>query len=78
MFVSMFYVSVTVLKKAKHRIVETMNTNTADALGLSRAILCNGRSTSRDDCNTVLSASLFCRTNNHFAVSVCPSVHISR
>lgn len=30
-----------VLKKAKHRIVETMSSNTADALGLSRAILCN-------------------------------------
>ncbi|XP_021350565.1 PRKCA-binding protein-like isoform X1 [Mizuhopecten yessoensis] len=30
-----------VLKKVKHRVVETMNTNTADALGLSRAILCN-------------------------------------
>lgn len=34
-----------VLKKVKHRVVETMNTNTADALGLSRAILCNGRCT---------------------------------
>ncbi|XP_063445373.1 PRKCA-binding protein-like isoform X3 [Mytilus trossulus] len=30
-----------VLKKVKHKVVETMNTNTADALGLSRAILCN-------------------------------------
>ncbi|XP_067671009.1 PRKCA-binding protein-like isoform X1 [Haliotis asinina] len=30
-----------VLKKVKHRVVETMNSNTADALGLSRAILCN-------------------------------------
>ncbi|KAK0048660.1 PRKCA-binding protein-like isoform X1 [Biomphalaria glabrata] len=30
-----------VLKKVKHRVVENMNTNTADALGLSRAILCN-------------------------------------
>ncbi|ELT87544.1 hypothetical protein CAPTEDRAFT_129168, partial [Capitella teleta] len=30
-----------VLKKMKHRVVETMNTSTADALGLSRAILCN-------------------------------------
>jgi len=26
----------------KHRIVETMSSTTADALGLSRAILCNG------------------------------------
>ncbi|XP_064616079.1 PRKCA-binding protein-like isoform X1 [Liolophura sinensis] len=30
-----------VLKKTKHRFVETMSSNTADALGLSRAILCN-------------------------------------
>ncbi|CAL8108736.1 unnamed protein product [Calicophoron daubneyi] len=30
-----------VLKKAKHRVVESMETSTADALGLSRAILVN-------------------------------------
>lgn len=30
-----------VLKKMKHRVVETMSSSTADALGLSRAILCN-------------------------------------
>jgi len=30
-----------VLKKVKHRIVESMSSTTADALGLSRAILCN-------------------------------------
>lgn len=30
-----------VLKKVKHRLVENMSTSTADALGLSRAILCN-------------------------------------
>ncbi|XP_059165704.1 PRKCA-binding protein-like isoform X1 [Physella acuta] len=30
-----------ILKKVKHRVVENMNSNTADALGLSRAILCN-------------------------------------
>ncbi|KAI0225579.1 PRKCA-binding protein [Lamellibrachia satsuma] len=30
-----------VLKKVKHRVVETMNSGTADSLGLSRAILCN-------------------------------------
>jgi hypothetical protein len=30
-----------VLKKVKHRLVESMSTATADALGLSRAILCN-------------------------------------
>ena len=34
--------SVVVLKKMKHRIVDTMSSTTADALGLSRAILCNG------------------------------------
>lgn len=31
-----------VLKKMKHRVVENMSSTTADALGLSRAILCNG------------------------------------
>lgn len=30
-----------VLKKVKHRVVENMSSTTADALGLSRAILCN-------------------------------------
>lgn len=30
-----------VLKKVKHRVVENMNSGAADALGLSRAILCN-------------------------------------
>ena len=30
-----------VLKKIKHRLVEQMDSGTADALGLSRAILCN-------------------------------------
>ena len=35
--------SFVVLKKMKHRIVEHMSSSTADALGLSRAILCNGR-----------------------------------
>lgn len=33
-----------VLKKVKHRLVENMSSGTADALGLSRAILCNGKS----------------------------------
>lgn len=37
------FFSLTVLKKVKHRFVENMNSNTADALGLSRAILCNGK-----------------------------------
>jgi hypothetical protein len=31
-----------ILKKMKHRVVENMSATTADALGLSRAILCNG------------------------------------
>ena len=30
------------LKKVKHQMVEKMSSSTADALGLSRAILCNG------------------------------------
>ena len=30
-----------VLKKLKHQMVENMSSSTADALGLSRAILCN-------------------------------------
>lgn len=34
---------VLVLKKVKHRLVENMSSGTADALGLSRAILCNGK-----------------------------------
>lgn len=29
------------MKKVKHRLVENMSSSTADALGLSRAILCN-------------------------------------
>lgn len=33
-----------ILKKVKHRMVENMSSATADALGLSRAILCNGKS----------------------------------
>ena len=32
-----------VLKKVKHQMVEKMSSSTADALGLSRAILCNGK-----------------------------------
>ena len=31
-----------ILKKMKHRMVDNMTSQTADALGLSRAILCNG------------------------------------
>ena len=30
-----------ILKKVKHRLVDNMSSGTADALGLSRAILCN-------------------------------------
>ena len=39
-------VCVPVLKKVKHRLVENMSSGTADALGLSRAILCNGETPS--------------------------------
>lgn len=35
---------VAALKKLKHKIVENMSSGAADALGLSRAILCNGNS----------------------------------
>ena len=37
-----FYLCIQVLKKVKHRVVENMSSTTADTLGLSRAILCNG------------------------------------
>lgn len=37
-----------VLKKVKHRLVENMSSGTADALGLSRAILCNGKYCQKD------------------------------
>lgn len=32
-----------ILKKMKHKMVDGMSSQTADALGLSRAILCNGK-----------------------------------
>lgn len=32
------------MKKMKHRLVDNLSSATADALGLSRAILCNGTS----------------------------------
>ena len=31
------------MKKVKHRLVEKMNESTADSLGLSRAVLVNGK-----------------------------------
>lgn len=40
--ISTHILCVLVLKKVKHRLVENMSSGTADALGLSRAILCNG------------------------------------
>lgn len=47
-----------VLKKVKHRMVENMSSSTADALGLSRAILCNGESillgTNMENCFSLL------------------------
>lgn len=30
-----------IMKKVKHKLVENLSSSTADALGLSRAILCN-------------------------------------
>jgi hypothetical protein len=42
MVTTIFDYFLSVLKKAKHRVVENMHSGTADALGLSRAILCNG------------------------------------
>lgn len=42
MFISV-YISVAAMKKVKHRLVEKMNESTADSLGLSRAVLVNGR-----------------------------------
>jgi len=48
-----------VLKKVKHRVVETMNSGTADALGLSRAILCNGECFVKKD---ILELYDFCET----------------
>ena len=38
-----FSVSDAAMKKVKHRLVEKMNESTADSLGLSRAVLVNGR-----------------------------------
>lgn len=31
-----------IMKKLKHKMVDNMSSTTADALGMSRAILCNG------------------------------------
>uniref|UniRef100_G3UAG3 PRKCA-binding protein n=1 Tax=Loxodonta africana TaxID=9785 RepID=G3UAG3_LOXAF len=69
-----------VLKKVKHRLVENMSSGTADALGLSRAILCNAlnriskieavmMSHDPDTCNAnaVIKASLqSCQTEETF------------
>jgi hypothetical protein len=35
--------SLLAMKKVKHRLVEKMNESTADSLGLSRAVLVNGK-----------------------------------
>lgn len=47
------------LKKVKHRLVENMSSGTADALGLSRAILCNGESWAQRPCS-MLPTELLC------------------
>uniref|UniRef100_A0AAR2LKM3 PRKCA-binding protein n=1 Tax=Pygocentrus nattereri TaxID=42514 RepID=A0AAR2LKM3_PYGNA len=46
-----------VLKKVKHRLVENMSSGTADALGLSRAILCNGNYFIDDACKWLMEHS---------------------
>ena len=38
------------MKKVKHRLVEKMNESTADSLGLSRAVLVNGKSLISNPC----------------------------
>lgn len=43
------------MKKMKHRLVDNMSSATADALGLSRAILCNGEPSHR-----IVAAPLVC------------------
>ena len=48
----------TVLKKVKHRMVESMSSSTADALGLSRAILCNGNKRDKN-CHLIIRFSSF-------------------
>ena len=47
-----------VLKKMKHRIVEHMSSSTADALGLSRAILCNGE---RENIDKIMYSKSSCK-----------------
>lgn len=57
------------MKKVKHRLVENMSSSTADALGLSRAILCNDSLVCTElfltdalDCTVML---LVCCTGSH-------------
>lgn len=58
-----------VLKKLKHRITESMSTSTADAFGLSRAILCNDNLVKRMDeleQNEIMYSEIRERTRNTF------------
>lgn len=58
-----------VLKKFKHRLTESMSTSTADAFGLSRAILCNDSLVRRMDeleRNELVYSSIRERTRNTF------------
>ena len=66
-----FFLPISVLKKVKHRVVENMNSNTADALGLSRAILCNGESMiNLIEINTKVLSELFGSLNGSSAHSL--------
>lgn len=58
-----------VLKKLKHRVTENISSNTADALGLSRAILCNDTLVKRLDeleRNELMYSEIRERTRNTF------------
>uniref|UniRef100_A0AC35U7Y7 PRKCA-binding protein n=1 Tax=Rhabditophanes sp. KR3021 TaxID=114890 RepID=A0AC35U7Y7_9BILA len=67
-------------KKIKHRIVEFLDSETADALGLSRAILCNDlllQSLQKMEHNTVfydkLVSTLNCMTKNSYGIAKAQS-----
>lgn len=52
------------MKKMKHRLVDNMSSATADALGLSRAILCNGtKAAFHSICQSVIFVVLFRSTS---------------
>ena len=63
----------------KHRIVEHMSSSTADALGLSRAILCNGKWLKTESTVTFMCQSLsvfFFFLPFFVSVTVSPFLHI--